>query len=86
MSVKEKLLLQVLCGTKDKNITFDDLCCLLKELDFSVRIKGGHHIFYMDGIKEIINLQAAGKLSKPYQVKQVRNIILKYQMGGFPNV
>lgn len=86
MSVREKLLLQVLCGTKDKNIAFNDLCNLLEELGFSVRIKGGHHIFFKDDVDEIINIQAVGKLAKPYQVKQIRNIILKYRMGGLTDV
>ena len=35
-----------------------------------------------DDVEEIINLQPAGNKAKPYQVKQVRNIILKYQLGG----
>ncbi len=29
-----------------------------------------------------INLQPLGKMSKPYQVKQVRQIILKYNLGN----
>jgi hypothetical protein len=33
-------------------------------------------------VEEIINLQPAGSKAKPYQVKQVRGIILKYQLGG----
>jgi len=49
------------------------------------RIKGDHHIFTKDGIEEIINLQPKGEKSKPYQVKQVRNIILKYKLGGIIN-
>ena len=37
---------------------------------------------YRDDVEEIINLQPAGNKAKPYQVKQVRNVILKYQLGG----
>jgi hypothetical protein len=51
-------------------------------LEFEKRINAGHHIFYKDGIGEIINLQPKGALAKAYQVKQVRNIILKYRLGG----
>jgi predicted RNA binding protein YcfA (HicA-like mRNA interferase family) len=56
---------------------------LLNDLGFSERIKGDHHIFYKDGIEEIINLQPLrdGK-AKAYQVKQVRRIILKYKLHG----
>jgi hypothetical protein len=38
----------------------------------------------MDGIPEKINLQADGKNAKPYQVRQVRRMILQYQLGGKP--
>ena len=43
---------------------------------------GSHHIFTKDGIQEIINFQPKGTSAKPYQVKQVRAIILKYHLGG----
>jgi hypothetical protein len=50
------------------------------DLDFDCRIKGDHHIFTKMGVAEIINLQPlkSGK-AKPYQVKQVRQLILKYK-------
>lgn len=51
-------------------------------MGFEERIRGDHHIFSKDGIEEIINLQPKGAKAKPYQVKQVRNIILKYKPGG----
>ncbi len=31
---------------------------------------------------EILNLQPKGAQAKPYQVKQVRNLILRYRLGG----
>ena len=34
------------------------------------------------GIEEKINLQSEGDKAKPYQVRQVRNIVLKYKLGG----
>ena len=34
----------------------------------------------METIEEIINLQPKRSKAKPYQVKQVRNIILKYKL------
>ena len=33
-------------------------------------------------VDEIINIQPVGSKAKPYQVKQIRNIILKYKFGG----
>ncbi len=82
MSQYEKLLLSILSGTRDRNILFADLQTVLDRLGFQCRIKGDHFIYTKDGVEEIINLQPVGNKAKPYQVKQVRNIILKYQLGG----
>jgi hypothetical protein len=82
MSKYEKLLLKILSGTSDANIEFEDLCNLLKHLGFEMRVKGSHHIFRKEGMIEKINLQRDDNMAKPYQVKQVRNIILKYKLGG----
>ena len=82
MSQYEKLLLSILSGTKDKSILFADLQTVLDRLGFQCRIKGDHFIYTKDGVEEIINIQPVGNQAKPYQVKQVRNVILKYQLGG----
>ena len=82
MSQYEKLLLSLLSGTKDKGILFADLRTVLDRLGFQCRIKGDHFIYTRDGVEEIVNIQPVGNKAKPYQVKQVRNIILKYQLGG----
>lgn len=82
MSQYEKLLLSVLSGTRDKSILFADLQIVLDRLGFQCRIKGDHFIYTRDGVEEIINIQPMGNKAKPYQVKQVRNVILKYQLGG----
>ena len=80
MSRVEKILKDVLSGTSDANIAFIALCQLLKRLGFQERIRGSHHIFTQDHVEEIINVQSKGGKAKPYQVKQVRGIILKYKM------
>jgi len=82
MSRPEKVLLQILRGKSDANILFQDLCHLLHSLGFEMRVKGSHHIFRKAGVEEKINLQKDGNKAKPYQVRQVRNVILKYKMGG----
>ena len=82
MGKYERLILQILSGTSDANIKFEDLCNLLKKLGFEMRVRGSHHIFRKEGIVEKINLQRDGNKAKPYQVKQVRNIIVKYKLGG----
>jgi len=85
MSQYEKLLLSIMSGTQDNSILFADLRTVLDRLGFQCRIKGDHFIYTKDGVEEIINIQLAGNKAKPYQVKQVRNIILKYQLGGVLN-
>ena len=86
MSKYDKLFLQIMSGTQDCNIDFSDLQKALTLLGFTVRIKGDHYIYVKDDIDEIINIQPNGNKAKPYQVKQVRNIILKYMLGGKFNV
>ena len=81
MAVK-KTLAKILRGTADANIVFDDLRRVLQDLGFSERIRGSHHIFSREGVEEILNLQPKGNKAKPYQIKQVRHVILKYRMGS----
>jgi predicted RNA binding protein YcfA (HicA-like mRNA interferase family) len=82
MSKREKVLEKILSGRSDANIAFQDLCHLLLNLGFEMRTSGSHHIFRMSGVEEKMNLQKDGNNAKPYQVKQVRNVILKYRLGG----
>jgi hypothetical protein len=79
--MNKDLLEKVLSGLSDKNIRFDELKKLVTDLSFDCRIKGDHHIFSKTGVAEIINLQPLkGGKAKPYQVKQVRQLILKHKL------
>jgi hypothetical protein len=78
MSRNAKLLNKLLSGREDKNIRFDELTGLLKRLGFQCRTRGSHNIFNRDGVQERINLQSDGAMAKRYQVKQVRDIIVKH--------
>jgi len=80
MGTYEKLTTKILSGTSDANIPFSDICQLLKKFGFDERIKGDHHIFTKDGVAEILNLQPKRSQAKPYQIKQVRSLILKYRL------
>ena len=82
MSQKEKLLSQILTGRSDANVNFNDLINLLQSLGFEQRIRGSHHILTREGIEEIINLQPKGAKAKAYQVRQIRQLIVKYRLGG----
>jgi predicted RNA binding protein YcfA (HicA-like mRNA interferase family) len=80
MSKFEKIILKLTDGKNDWDFRFDELCSILETYGFENRIKGSHHIYFKTGIPEIINLQLIGKKAKPYQVKQVRNILLRYKL------
>ena len=82
MSKHNELLVRILRATSDANIPFGELRQLLRRLGFEERIRGGHHIFTKEGVEEILNLQPKRSKAKSYQVKQVRNVILKYKLGG----
>jgi hypothetical protein len=82
MSKKQKLREKLLDGNADKNFDLQELCTLAQHLGFTLRGgKGGHSVFHKEGIPEIINLQPTkdGK-AKPYQVRQIRDIMLKHRL------
>jgi hypothetical protein len=83
MTSRDKLLAQILSGRSDQNIPFQALCEILMWLGFRERIKGSHHIFGKERVLEILNLQPlpSGK-AKAYQVKQVRNVIVRHKLAG----
>ena len=85
MSQYKKALLAILSGAQDASIPFGDLQAVLGHMGFQCRIRGDHFIYTKDGVEEIINLQPIGSKAKPYQVKQVRQIILNYNLGGAVN-
>lgn len=80
MAKAKRTLETILLSQSDANIAFTDLSGLLHTLGFSERIKGDHHIFFRNGVEEILNLQPKGGKAKVYQVKQVRAVILKYKL------
>jgi hypothetical protein len=82
MTKRGKLITKILSGTADQNINFNELINLMQLLEFEYRVKGSHHIFFKEHVDEIINIQPlADNKAKPYQVKQIRNLILKYNLN-----
>ena len=69
---------RIMSGRSDANIRFNDLRRQLLRLGFVERVRGSHHTFRKEGVRELINLQRDGSQAKPYQVRQVRQIILRY--------
>lgn len=84
MTRHDRLIDHVLSGASDANIRFTDLCALLGSLGFESRIRGSHHIYWRPGITEILNLQEKAGKAKPYQVKQVRTILVRYKLVAEP--
>lgn len=80
MGKTKKIYQQILTGRSDRNVSFQDLRLLLKHLGFLERIKGGHHIYTKEAVEEIINIQEKRGKAKPYQVKQIRQILVKYKV------
>lgn len=81
MAALEKLYFSIMSGTQDKNIKFRDLQTLLHALGFQYRVRGDHFIYYYGNYPENINIQPVGNMAKPYQVRQIRNFLLKYHLG-----
>jgi hypothetical protein len=76
-----KLIRKILEGRSDSNVAFSDLRGLLLYLGFEERTRGSHHLFRRAGVEEKLNLQRDDGKAKPYQVRQVRQVILKYRLG-----
>ena len=70
MTQRDKLLVKILRGTSDTNISFDAMCQLLHSLGFEERIQGSHHIFSKEGIEDILNLQPKQGKAKAYQAHE----------------
>ena len=82
MSKYEEFQLRILQGKSDANIDFDELRHFLKWLGFEERTRGRHHIFRRQGVRELINLQQEGSKAKVYQVRQVRQVVVRYGLEG----
>ncbi len=70
-------------GKSDANIDFAHLCHLLRQLGFTERAKGSHHVFKKPDVPAIV-LQADGAKAKVYQVRQVRDIFKKFEIEVKP--
>ena len=82
MGKYDKLFTNILSGRSDQSIRFTELTHLLRAMGFNERIRGDHYIYYRQDIEEILNLQPKGSQAKAYQVRRVRNMIIKYHLEG----
>ena len=70
----------IMCGNSDANIRFADIRHFLLDKGFKERIKGDHFIYKHPDIPDRINIQPNGNKAKAYQVKQIRQICIKYEI------
>jgi predicted RNA binding protein YcfA (HicA-like mRNA interferase family) len=71
---KQKLLEKILSGTR--NVRFSEAVALAEAFGFQLdRINGSHHIFIHEEIPELLNLQNVKGKAKPYQIKQMLQLI-----------
>lgn len=76
---KRKLLQKLLSGSR--NIRFSEATTVADGFGFKLdRIKGSHHIYVHRDVPELINLQDVKGKAKPYQVKQLLQIVEKYNL------
>lgn len=76
---KRKLLEKILAGSK--NIRFIETIALAEAFGFRLdRINGSHHIFIHKNIPELLNLQDVNGKVKPYQLKQLLNLIEQHNL------
>ncbi len=80
MTQSEELRQRILSGQSDATIRFDDLRAFLLRLGFVERVHGSHHIFRREGVRERLNIQRDGSHAKPYQVRQVRQAVLRNRL------
>ena len=75
-----KLLLRFNSGNL-QNTKFSEVKLLLETYGFKLaRVSGSHHIYVHDDVAEIINVQKVGNEAKPYQIRQILQVIEKYNL------
>jgi predicted RNA binding protein YcfA (HicA-like mRNA interferase family) len=81
MNRAEKIKAKLLSGKGYHNFLFGDLVMVLELIGFvHVRSNGSHRFFTHPTIPEPVNIQPQKGKCKPYQLRQVRNIILEHRL------
>ena len=75
----QKVLEQILGGSK--NVRFQNLIKLAEAYGFELsRVSGSHHIFVHPEIDELLNLQNVKGKAKPYQMRQLLNLVEQHNL------
>jgi predicted RNA binding protein YcfA (HicA-like mRNA interferase family) len=79
MTKKQKLIQKLLSGSR--NVRFSDVQSAAEAFGFRLaRVSGSHYIYIHPNIQELINLQNVSGKAKPYQVKQLLQIVERYNL------
>lgn len=63
------------------NLRFSEARALAEGCGFQLsRVKGSHHIFAHSEIQELVNLQEVSGQAKAYQVRQLLQLVEKYNL------
>jgi len=80
MSSRE--LLQRLARGQLRNVRFGDMQRLMADLGFDLdRVRGSHHIYRHRIVRERVNLQPQSGQAKPYQLRQVVELVERYDLS-----
>ncbi len=64
------------------NIRFEEACSLARALGFHLsRVNGSHHIFVHPNVRELVNLQDVGGKAKAYQIRQLLQLVERYNLS-----
>jgi len=76
---QRKLLEKALAGSKD--IRFSEAVVLAEGFGFRLsRTSGSHHIFVHPQVQELVNLQNVHGKAKPYQIRQLLQLVERYDL------
>jgi len=79
--MNQKTYNDVISGKSDNNINFNDFRNLIVDLGFEfIRQTGSHRQYFNHEINSFMNIQKDGSKAKGYEVRQLRKIILKYDL------
>ena len=77
---KRKIFAKII--NNQTNVRFAEMVKLMEALGFVLdRVSGSHHIFRHPQIPEMANLQDVHGQAKPYQVRQVLQIVEQYNLA-----
>ena len=77
--MNKKIYKEVMSGKSDNNIKFNDFRNLIVDLGITFTRQSGSHVqYYHSEINERMTIQNANSKAKGYQVRQLRNIIIKH--------